>query len=178
MIISDEKITHEKNKEIASSEEKVKITHHEPKLLEAHSKNKELEEKLVRISAEYDNYRKRSTKENEEVRTNAAAGVYLKMLSFVDEFEIILNHMEKMEASKEVYSGLKMMYSKFVETMKKDGVEEMKCVGEKFDPYKHDAVRQVAGEDGKVVSVFQKGYLFRGQVLRHAKVLVGDGSSK
>ncbi|MGV8084681.1 MAG: nucleotide exchange factor GrpE [Candidatus Bilamarchaeum sp.] len=178
MIIGDEKLSHEKKTEIEGPEEKAKIEHHEPKLLELHTKNKDLQEKFVRLSAEYDNYRRRSIKENETVRENAAAGVYLKMLSVVDEFEIILEHMEKMEGTnKEVYSGLKSLHSKMIENMKKDGVEQMKAMGEKFDPYKHDAIRAMEGEDGKIVAVLQKGYLFKGEVLRHAKVMVGDGTT-
>lgn len=127
----------------------------------------------MRLQAEFENYKKRAARENEMLREAASADMMLKMLPIVDEFEIALRHMEK--ADEGVRHGMELICSKLKDMMKKEGVEEMNALGESFDPYKHDALRQGEGEDGKVVEVIQKGYVLRGKVLRHAKVAVGSG---
>ena len=139
---------------------------------ETTKKIKELEERVMRLQAEFENYKKRAARENEMVRENASAEVILKVLPLVDEFEIAMGHIDK-ASSKEFKQGMELIYVKLLEMLKKEGVEQMKTLGEHFDPYKHDAIRAGVGEVGKVVEVVQKGYSFKNKVLRHAKVVVG-----
>jgi molecular chaperone GrpE len=158
-------------------EEKKLVGHEEQKLLEAEplaQKVKELEDRMLRLQAEFENYRKRAARENESVRESASAEVLARLLPVVDEFEIAVSHIDK-SAHKDFRHGMEMIYSKLLETLKKEGVEPMKALGERFDPYKHDALRQGDGEEGKIVEVIQKGYAYKGKVLRHAKVVVGKG---
>jgi molecular chaperone GrpE len=148
----------------------------EKKLLEHNTalemKVKELEDRLLRLQADFDNYRKRAAKENERLRENASAESMLKLLPVVDEFDIAMSHVDK-ASHKEFKLGMELIFSKLQDMLRKEGVEPMASMGEAFDPYKHDALREGEGESGKVVEVVQKGYLFKGNVLRHAKVVVG-----
>lgn len=136
------------------------------------SRVKELQERLMRLQADFENYKKRTARENEMMRENASAEMMLKLLPIVDEFEIAISHMDHASA-KEFKHGMELIYAKLKDLLRKEGVEEMKAHGETFDPYKHDALRQGDGEEGKITEVVQKGYAFRGKVLRHAKVVVG-----
>jgi molecular chaperone GrpE len=92
----------------------------------------------------------------------------------VDEFEIAMSHMDK-ASHKDFKQGMELIFSKMLDLLKKEGVEPMAALGESFDPYKHDAIRQGEGPEGKVIEVVQKGYTYKGRVLRHAKVVVGKG---
>jgi molecular chaperone GrpE len=170
-----EKISHHKDHELAPPPEKKMVGHEEGRMLEDQVKT--LEERLLRLQAEFENYKKRAERENETLKRNAGADVLLKLLPIVDEFEIAVSHMDK-ASHKEFRHGIELIFVKLVDMLRKEGVDEMKAMGETFDPYKHDAIRQAAGAEGKVVEVIQKGYSFRGKVLRHAKVAVGNGEKK
>ncbi len=166
-------------------EEAVLVGHEPPKELKAppeekllaSDRTKELEERLMRLQAEFENYKKRVAKENDFVRENASADVLMKLLPIVDEFELAMAHMDH-SPHKEFKVGMELIFSKLVDLVKKEGIEEMKTLGQNFDPYKHDAIRQGEGEEGKIVEVVQKGYSYRGKVLRHAKVVVGKGNEE
>jgi len=129
----------------------------------------------MRLQAEFENYKKRAQRENEMVKENASADVMLRLLPVVDEFEIAIGHMDKSSA-KEFKQGMELIYSKLLDLLRKENVEPMISLGESFDPYKHDAIRTIeseGGKDGKIVEEIQKGYHYKGKVLRHAKVVVG-----
>jgi molecular chaperone GrpE len=106
------------------------------------------------------------------IKEKANADAMLKLLSVVDEFDGAIAHIDK-ASPKEFKHGIELIYAKLLDMLKKEGVHEMKTKGENFDPFKHDAIRQAEGDDGKVVEVIQKGYYINGKILRHAKVVVG-----
>jgi len=108
------------------------------------------------------------------LREKAAADAMLKLLPIIDDFDMAIMHMEK-SAHREFRHGIELIYVKLLDTLKREGVEEMKCLGQSFDPYKHDALRAAEGEEGRIIEVIQKGYTLKGNVLRHAKVAVGKG---
>jgi molecular chaperone GrpE len=153
------------------------LPHEEHKMLQAPGREKELEERLARMQAEFENYKKRAAKENEMVREKANADAMLKLLPTVDDFDVAIMHMDS-SPHKEFKRGVELIFAKLLDLLKKEGVEEMRCLGQSFDPYKHDAIRAVDGEDGKIIEVIQKGYSLKGNVLRHAKVTVGNGKKK
>jgi molecular chaperone GrpE len=161
---------------LAPPQEKKLVSHEEQKLLgKEHSlehKVREIEERLIRLQAEFDNFRKRAAKENEMLRKGASADSLMKLLPILDEFEIAMSHVDKASA-KDFKHGMELIYSKLIDMMKKEGVEPVDALGERFDPYKHDALREGEGEEGKIVEVVQKGYTYKGDILRHAKVVVG-----
>jgi molecular chaperone GrpE len=164
----------EKHHELPKAEEKKQIWHEEEKMLPDPNRIKELEERLARLQAEFENYKKRAARENEMLKEKAAADAMLKLLPIMDDFDMALMHMDK-AVHKEFRHGIELIYVKLLETLKREGVLEMKCLGESFDPYRHDALRAAEGDDGKVLEVIQKGYTLKGKVLRHAKVAVGRG---
>ena len=100
---------------------------------------------------------------------NANAELLSKLLPVVDELELAVEHSDD--------KGVKMVYMNLMSTLGKQGLEEMDSLGKQFDPYYHDALKQEDGEEGKVLEIVQKGYLFKGNVLRHAKVVVGKGNA-
>ena len=111
-------------------------------------------------------------KENTIMMESSAADMLRKLISIVDEFEIAMAHIGDVE-DKEFKRGIELIYAKLLELLEKEGVVEMKALGESFDPYRHDALRHEEGEEGKVIEVIQKGYIYKNKVLRHAKVVVG-----
>lgn len=147
------------------------------KELEGPQKVAELEERILRLRADFENYKKRSEKENNALRESSKADMLGKILPIVDEFEIAISHMET-ASDKEFKHGMQLIYSKFSDLLEREGVREMEAMGQSFDPYKHDAIRQGEGEEGRIVEVIQKGYLLNGKILRHAKVVVGKGEVK
>ncbi len=167
-----EMLGEEKKKELPGAKEPELVEHEDVKGLEGPQKVKELEERLLRLRADFENYKKRAEKENDALKDTSKADVLLKLLPIVDEFEIAISHMGKVQ-DKEFKHGMELIYGKMLDLIKREGIEEMKAMGESFDPYKHDALRQDKGPEGKVIEVVQKGYLFKGKVLRHAKVVVG-----
>ena len=175
---SPKAISGEKKAEIAPPPAEKHIGHEEKKILEAGKvREMELEERLLRLQAEFENYKKRAARENEMRRENAMADAMLKLLPLVDDFGMAMAHIGK-STHKDFEHGMELIYAKMLDLLKKEGVEEMKALGESFDPYKHDALRQGDGPEGKVIEVIQKGYVFRGKILRHAKVVVGKGGDK
>ncbi len=128
----------------------------------------------MRLGADFENYKKRAARENDFVRENASSDILSKILPFLDEFEIALNHLHSKDA--EFAKGMKMVFQKLQDTLKKEGLEETGKIGETFDPHLHEAIRHISGEDGKIIDVVQKGYLLRGKLLRAAKVSVGNGN--
>lgn len=159
--------------ELPPQKEVGQIEGKERKLLADEEKRfKELEERLVRFQAEFDNFRKRTAKEHELLRQTAGAAVVLNLLEVVDEFGMAMEHAKNTEKG-EFYEGMKIIYSKLLDTLKREGLEEMDADGQKLDPYTHDAIGFEEGEEGKILKVVKKGYLYRGKILRHAKVIVG-----
>ncbi len=158
-------------------EEGTEPEHLRAKLAESERKAKELEERLMRLAAEFENYKKRAAREGEAAKEAASADSMLKLLPIVDEFEIAMNHMDR-AGEKEFKHGMELIYSKLLDLLRKEGLVRMESVGGRFDPYKHDALRQGAGEEGMVVEEIVSGYTYKGKVLRHAKVVVGAGKKE
>ncbi len=131
----------------------------------------ELEKQLLRLAADFDNYKKRSEKQIQEASLQAKSDLLKKMLEIVDEFEIALTHLK--HADDCIKKGFEMLYVKFLDLLKSEGVVEMK--DDVFDPYKHEAIKEEKGPKGKILYVLQKGYMYGDSVLRHAKVVVGNG---
>ncbi len=150
------------------------IKHEEQKLIKETDAERmaDLEDQLKRLQAEFENYQKRTAKERETLLLAGSAATILKLLPILDELEIAIAATQNAGA-KDMRHGLEMLHKKFLHVLEKEGLVEMKCVGEAFDPYRHEAVRTVEGkEDNKIVEVMKKGYLFKDNVLRHAMVVV------
>lgn len=145
------------------------------KLQEAQQKIEELTNSYARAMADLENYRKRTEQEKGEFAKYANAGLLNALLPCLDNFKKAAAFIPEDHQGQEWKKGLDQAIKLFDETLKKQGVEEIKTVGEKMDHNLHEALMQGEGEEGVITEEFEKGYTLRGQVVRHAKVKVGSG---
>ena len=133
----------------------------------------EIKDLLQRSRAEFDNYRRRSEREKMEIGEYGATDLMRAVVTLLDDFDRALG----VESTDKVYSkGIELTHTRFVETLKKQGLEPIDSKGRKFDPNLHEAVDRVAMpdiEDEMVAEEFQKGYNYKGRLLRPAMVRVG-----
>jgi molecular chaperone GrpE len=132
----------------------------------------ELKELLLRRQAEFDNFRKRSEREKSEFAQYAGMEIVKELLPVLDDFERAL----KIDAGNTEYErGVAMIYNRLAESLKKQGLEAIDTEGKIFDPHLHQAVERVEthdAEDNIVLGEFQRGYFFKGKLLRPAMVRV------
>ncbi len=135
-----------------------------------------LKDKYLRLAAEYDNYRKRTLKEKQELIKTAGQDILVNLLPVVDNFDRALETIEASEDIDAVKEGIHLIYKGFVDFLKQKGVTEIDALGKPFDAELHEAVQQVPAQSeeqkGKVIAVVQKGYMLNDKVIRHAKVVV------
>lgn len=139
----------------------------------------ELNDKYLRLFSEFDNYRKRTTKERLELIDTASTDVIRDMLPALDDFERAFKANEaKSEEEQSNLEGFKLIYNKIKGILNRRGLEPMKSIGESFDTDFHEALTNIPApsEDlkGKVVDEIEKGYTLKGKVIRFAKVVVGQ----
>ena len=144
----------------------------------AEEKLAEMQDKYIRLSAEFDNYRKRTLREKIELSKYASEDILRKIMPIMDDFERALVHMETTTDSAAMKDGIDLIYNKFSEFLKQNGIREIESLNSSFDVDLHDAVAKVPVQEdekkGKVVDVVQKGYYLQDKVLRHSKVVVGE----
>ena len=136
-----------------------------------------LEDKVKRQMAEFDNFRKRTSKEKEQMFSMGEKNVIEKILPVVDNFERGLTSIPEEEKGSPVASGMEMIYKQLRKVLEDLGVKEIEAVGKEFDPNFHNAVMQVESEEyesGVVAQEFIKGYMYRDQVIRHSMVGVAQ----
>lgn len=139
---------------------------------------KEFQDKYMRLSAEFDNYRKRTLKEKADLTKSANADLLKEILPVVDDFERGRENIEKTNDLDGLKEGVELIYTKFVEFLGKNGVKEIEAKETAFDLDFHEALTKIPAptEDlkGKVVDVIEKGYLLNDKVIRYSKVVVGE----
>ena len=128
-----------------------------------------------RAQADFINYKRRTEQEKGDIIKLANAGLIFNMLSVVDDMERALDNISDKLAGSKWVDGIVLIYRKFMAILEANGVNEMKALGERFDPSLHEAVVHVEGESGKIMAVVQKGYMMNNRVLRPAMVKVGNG---
>lgn len=138
----------------------------------------EMQDKYLRLSAEFDNYRKRTLKEKMDISKYGGEEVLKDILPVIDDFDRALKHMESSENCEGIKEGVILIYNKLIEYLKRNGVSEIPSINEAFNVDLHDATAriQVAEDEkkGKVVEVLLKGYYLKDKILRHSKVVIGD----
>ena len=151
------------------------------KELEAKLETKEKEavetyDRLLRVSAEFDNYKKRSTREMAEYRKFANQSLIKEMLSVVDNLELAMNSTNGHKAiDKDLLLGLEMTYKEILKVFEKFNVKPIDAKGHSFDPTFHEAVMQEETNDSPkntVINELQKGYMIHDRLLRHSMVVV------
>ncbi len=150
-------------------------------LEEQKAKAADFYDQLLRLKAEFDNYRKRVEKEKIDARSWGKQDVLMPLLSLVDIFEAALAQAQSAKDVKQVSVGLEFLHKNFSSFLKSEGLSPLDVIGKTFDPHLAEAVEQVEVEDetqvGQVLSEIQKGYSFQGRVIRPARVRVGVAKS-
>jgi molecular chaperone GrpE len=139
---------------------------------------KELNEKYLRLYAEFDNFRRRTQKEKADLIKYGGEDIILSILPIVDDMERALAHHKDAKDHKPLQEGLDLILQKTKTILTSKGVQPMEPKGEPFDPELHDAITNIPATSddmkGKVAEVVEKGYSLNGKVIRHAKVVVAN----
>ncbi len=146
---------------------------------EIESKLAGLSDQLLRVHAEFDNYKKRTAKEKEQLAHASEAKLMLRMIPAYEEIELAQKEVGKLPEG-ELKKGVMLVLSKLRQSFEKEGLQEMRLEGEKFDPFRHDCAlkEECDRPEGEIVKVIQNGYLLRGEVLRHAVVSISAGKTQ
>lgn len=146
------------------------------------SKTKEelaaVNDKYLRLVAEYDNFRKRTIKEKADLIQNGGERTLLDLLPVVDDIELALKNIREASDVSALREGVELICSKFSDYLSRHGVEEIKAIGQPFDDEKEQAIAMVPApseeQKGIVIDCTKKGYTLNGKVLRFADVVVGE----
>ncbi len=134
--------------------------------------------KYVRLSAEFDNYRKRTLKEKSELLKMAGEDIIKSILPVIDDFERAIETMDNTGEVDALKEGVTLIYTKLLNVLESKGLKEIQAINEEFDTDYHEAVTKIPAPDekqkGKVVDVVQKGYTLNSKVIRYSKVVVGE----
>jgi molecular chaperone GrpE len=148
------------------------------KLEAAEGKARESQDKYLRLSAEFDNYRKRTLKEKADLLRYANEDILKDLLSIIDDFDRGLQIIDKSEDVVALKEGIHLIYNKFNEFTKQNGIKEIQAMDQVFDIDFHEAMTKIPATSeelkGKVVDVIEKGYMLGDKVIRYAKVVVGE----
>ena len=169
--------TEKKNKSfLGKKKENAEVLKLQKQIDEMKSAYDDINDKYTRLAAEYDNYRKRTTKEIEQRYSDAKCDVWKNILTVVDDFERVLDT-QISEECKSYSDGVNLIYKKLQELMNSAGIEEIKALNEQFDPELHNAVMHIDSEEAgenEVVEVFMKGYKLADKVIRCSMVKVAN----
>jgi molecular chaperone GrpE len=139
---------------------------------------KDLNDKYIRLMAEFDNFRKRTLKERMELLKSAGEDILVNILPVVDDFERGIQAIDKSDDIESVKQGIHLIYNKFKDFLSQRGVKEIEAMQQDFNVDIHDAITKIPAPEenlkGKVVDVVQKGYYLNEKVIRFAKVVVGE----
>jgi molecular chaperone GrpE len=138
-------------------------------------------EHLQRLQAEFANYRKRALKELRESCDSGKAEVICKLLPVLDDFERALESLRSHGGNQEALQGVQLIYEKLRSILQAEGLEHLQCRGQQFDPNLHEAIvvtRVKEGGDGKILRDFEKGYTFKGKLIRPSKVEVAQADDE
>ena len=138
----------------------------------------ELNDRFLRLYAEFDNYRKRTNKERVDLISTANAGILADLLPVLDDFERAILNNETAEEINGVKEGFNLIFTKFKNNLESKGLKAMEAKGKPFDSELHEAIANVPApsnkEKGKVIEDVEKGYYLNDKVVRFAKVVVGQ----
>ena len=181
-VTTDEAVQNEEvNAEETAQEEAAELTPEEQlanMLAEAQQMVSEERDKYLRLSAEFDNYRKRTLKEKAEIIKNGGEKTLTAILPVLDDFERALKNMEASEETKAMKEGVELIFNKFNKILSQEGLQKIETEGREFDVDFHEAIALIPApsEDlkGKILDCVQTGYMLNDKVIRHAKVAVAQ----
>ena len=171
----NEEIQEEDVQDSAAPTEEEKLAQ---ELEEANKVIEEQKDKYLRLSAEFDNYRKRTMKEKAELIVNGAEKTISSILPIVDDFERALKNMETATDVAAVKEGVELIYNKFMSVLGQNGVKVIETKEQPLDTDYHEAIAVIPAPNealkGKILDCVQTGYILNDKVIRHAKVVVGE----
>jgi len=178
----NEELSSQEKEEINTEELKNTISNNDARLEQLEKEHETLKNQYVRISADFDNFRKRQSRDQDDLKIKLVSKTLTAILPIVDNFERARQQLkpesEEAQALHRSYQGL---YKQLVEVLKQQGVAPMRVVGQQFDPNLHEAVLREPSEEFKedfIVEELLRGYHFEGKVLRQALVKVSMGPGK
>lgn len=164
-----------------SQENEAPLTEEEKLAQELEKANEQIAEqkdKYLRLSAEFDNYRKRTMKEKAELILNGGEKSISSILPIVDDFERALKNMETATDVAAVKEGVELIYNKFMSVLGQNGVKVIETKEQPLDTDYHEAIAVIPAPNealkGKILDCVQTGYILNDKVIRHAKVVVGE----
>lgn len=170
-----EEVTKEQKEENASLSQEEQLSQ---ELEKAQKQLEEQKDKYLRLSAEFDNYRKRTMKEKAELILNGAEKSISSILPIVDDFERALKNMEAANDVEAVKEGVELIYNKFINVLGQNGVKAIDTKDKELDTDYHEAIAVIPAPTeelkGKILDCVQTGYTLNDKVIRHAKVVVGE----
>lgn len=150
----------------------------EKQLQDANAQIEDLKDKYLRLSAEFDNYRKRTIKEKAELIKTGGEKVISSILPILDDLERAIKNMETSEDVAAMKEGVELIYNKFLKVLQENGVQKIETDDKNFDTDYHEAIALVPApteeQKGKILDCVQNGYTLNDKVVRHAKVVVGQ----
>ena len=168
-------------KEAPQAEKETPLSEEEKLAQELEKANEQIEEqkdKYLRLSAEFDNYRKRTMKEKAELILNGGEKSISSILPIVDDFERALKNMETATDVAAVKEGVELIYNKFMSVLGQNGVKVIETKEKPLDTDYHEAIAVIPAPaeelKGKILDCVQTGYMLNDKVIRHAKVVVGE----
>lgn len=155
---------------------------HEEKLMEqlaqANQTIEEQSDKYLRLSAEFDNYRKRTNKEKAELILNGSQTTIKAILPVLDDMERAMSNMEKSDELRPALEGVELIYNKFIKILEQQGVKKIETENQEFNTDYCEAIAMIPAPSeemkGKIMDCVQTGYMLNDKVIRHAKVAVGQ----
>ena len=172
--MAESKKSHKKNNILLSFDEFKALE-------EKAAKSEDYFDKLLRVQADFDNYKKRLERERVEFVKFANADIIYEILKILDDFERAVEAGKKKHDFDVLHKGVELIWIDFKEFLKQKGLEEIEAIGKPFDPHEHEAMMQEETEEhpeNYVVEEFQKGYKLNDRVIRPAKVKVAKKPEK
>lgn len=147
------------------------------RLAQAEAQAADYKDQWLRAAADYKNYKRRTETERSELIRSANAGLVLKLLPVLDDFDRAIANIPPEIAETPWWGGTQLIAQKLRTILESEGVTPIEALGQDFDPNLHEAVlyEEAEGQDGKVIAELQKGYKLRDRVLRPTMVKVGKG---
>ena len=168
----EEKAKEDKAEEVEEKEEAAEEdVKEDAEKAEANKQLEDLNNKLLRLQADFINYKNRVEREKENIYSYALEDIMSQLLPVLDNFERALNNMEEANS---YYEGVKMIYDQMVDVLSKNGLKEIDCLNKPFDPNFHHAVMSEESDkkEGTILEVLQKGYMLKDKVIRPSMVKV------
>lgn len=177
-------VENEQSQENAGETENVKegeeeVVEEEDELTKAKKEAEELKDKYLRLYSEFENFRRRTSKEKSDLIKSANEDVLVALLPVIDDFERAMKSMESSEDINALKEGVDLIYNKLYKTLENKGLKPMESpIGKEFDSEIQEAITQAPApsEDlkGKVIDQIEKGYCLNEKVIRYAKVIIGS----